>query len=35
MISGFDTLDKIAAVETGKGDRPLEDVKITSMQIIK
>jgi cyclophilin family peptidyl-prolyl cis-trans isomerase len=28
-ISGFDVIDKIAALKTDKNDRPLTDVKIT------
>jgi peptidyl-prolyl cis-trans isomerase B (cyclophilin B) len=31
LISGFDTLDAIATVETGSQDRPLETVTITSI----
>ena len=37
LIEGFDVLDKIASVEVdkAKGNRPLEDVKIISVSIIK
>ncbi|MBL7721589.1 MAG: peptidylprolyl isomerase, partial [Chitinophagaceae bacterium] len=38
VIKGMDVLDKIAAVETSKGadrDRPLQDVKIISMKLVK
>lgn len=38
LISGFDVLDKIAAVPTSKGndaDRPLTDVKIIKAKMIK
>lgn len=35
VIEGLDVIDKIAAVKTGVGDRPLEDVKIIKMTIIK
>jgi len=35
VIEGFDIIDKIAAVKTGKGDRPLEDVKIISVKLSK
>ena len=35
IIEGFDVLDKISAVEVGKGDRPKEDVKILSMKVVK
>lgn len=34
MISGFDVLDKIAAVQTQPGDRPTEDVPMT-VKVIK
>lgn len=34
VIAGFDVIDKIAAVHTGRGDRPKEDVAIT-MKIVK
>lgn len=29
VVSGFDVIDKIAAVKTGPGDKPLEDVSMT------
>ena len=29
VSEGFDVLDKIAAVQTGRGDKPLKDVKMT------
>jgi len=38
MIKGFDVLDKIAAVPTSKStdlDRPIEDVKILKMRLVK
>ena len=35
IVEGFDVLDKISAVETSKGDRPKEDVKIISMKVVK
>ena len=38
VIKGTDVLDKIAALETSKGadrDRPLQDVKIVSMKLVK
>ena len=38
VIKGTEVLDKIAAVETSKGadrDRPLQDVKIISMKLVK
>jgi len=28
LISGLDVVDKIAAVQTGEGDRPTKDVKM-------
>ena len=34
VIEGLDVIDKIAAVEKNRGDRPKEDVKIT-MKIVK
>ena len=33
--SGLDILDKIAAVKTGTGDRPVEDIKIIEMKVVK
>lgn len=35
VISGMDVVDKIQKVPTGANDRPKEDVKIISMEIIK
>lgn len=35
VIEGMDVVDKIAAVETGAQDKPLEDVVIESMKVIK
>jgi cyclophilin family peptidyl-prolyl cis-trans isomerase len=34
VIEGFDVIDKIAAVKKGRGDRPVEDIKMT-MKIVK
>ncbi len=34
VIDGFDVIDKIAAVKTGPGDKPLKDVKM-NIKIIK
>ena len=34
VISGLDVVDKIAAVQTGPGDKPLKDIKMT-MKIVK
>ena len=34
VIEGLDVIDKIAAVKKARGDRPVEDVKIT-MKIVK
>jgi cyclophilin family peptidyl-prolyl cis-trans isomerase len=28
VVEGLDVIDKIAAVQTARGDRPLEDVKM-------
>jgi peptidylprolyl isomerase len=35
VIEGLEIIDKIAAVATDKSDRPLEDVKIISMEVLK
>lgn len=35
VIEGMDTVDKIAAVETGRQDKPVEDVKIESIEILQ
>jgi len=35
VIEGMDVIDKIATVKTAPGDRPLEDVKIISVSIVK
>ncbi len=35
VIEGLEIIDKIAAVVTDGGDRPLEDVKIISMKVLK
>jgi len=35
VIEGLDVVDKIAAVKTAPGDRPVEDVKIISVTIVK
>lgn len=35
LVKGFDVLDKIAAVETSGGDRPVKDVRIISVRIDK
>ena len=35
VIEGLDVIDKIAVVETGAGDRPLKDVKILSVTVVK
>jgi cyclophilin family peptidyl-prolyl cis-trans isomerase len=38
VVKGIEVLDKIAAVETSKGadrDRPLQDVKIITMKLVK
>ncbi len=35
VVSGLEVIDAIAAVKTGKADRPVEDVKIISMKIVK
>lgn len=35
VVEGLDVIDKIATVETAPGDRPIEDIKIIKMTIIK
>lgn len=35
VIKGMDVVDKIAAVKTDKNDRPVEEVRIKTMRIIK
>ncbi len=35
VISGMEVVDKIAAVETGENDKPLEDVVIESIRVIE
>jgi cyclophilin family peptidyl-prolyl cis-trans isomerase len=34
-IEGLDVIDKIAAVETSPGDRPVQDVVILKMTVVK
>lgn len=35
VVKGLDVIDKIAAVKTAAADRPVEDVKILKMRVIK
>lgn len=35
VVSGLDVVDAIAAVKTGPADRPVQDVKVISMEIVK
>lgn len=35
VVSGMETIDVIEKVETGEADRPVKDVKIISMEIVK
>lgn len=35
VVSGMETIDAIEKVETGEADRPVKDVKIISMEIVK
>lgn len=35
VIDGMDVVDKIASVATGRADRPVEDVRILSVKILK
>ena len=34
VVSGMETIDKIEKVETDRGDRPKEDIRIISMKIV-
>jgi len=34
VVEGIDVVDKIAAVKTDKADRPVEDVRVLSMEIV-
>ena len=34
LVEGFETLDKISAVEKGKNDRPVNDVKIIRCTVL-
>jgi cyclophilin family peptidyl-prolyl cis-trans isomerase len=35
VVKGLEIVDKIAAVKTGQADRPVQDIKIISMRVIK
>ena len=35
LIEGMDVLDRIASVKTDRSDRPLNDVRILSVKVIK
>jgi len=35
VIEGLDVIDKIASVTTGSQDRPVEDVRIISVEIVE
>lgn len=35
LVEGMEVVDRIAAVKTDKGDRPVEDVRIISVKVIK
>lgn len=35
VISGMDTIDKIEQAETGAADRPVQDIRILSMKVLK
>ena len=35
LVEGMEVVDKIAAVKTGAADRPVEDVRILSVKVIK
>jgi cyclophilin family peptidyl-prolyl cis-trans isomerase len=35
VVEGFDVLQKISEVETGRGDRPVEDIRIVKVKVCK
>ncbi len=35
VVKGLEIIDKIAAVQTGPGDRPMEDIKVISMRVMQ
>ncbi len=35
LVEGMDVVDKIASVETGMADRPVKDVRILKVKVIK
>jgi cyclophilin family peptidyl-prolyl cis-trans isomerase len=35
VVEGFDVLQKISEVGTGRSDRPVEDIRIINMKIVK
>ncbi len=35
VVEGFEVVNKIAEVKTGRGDRPVEDVKIIAVRVVK
>jgi peptidyl-prolyl cis-trans isomerase B (cyclophilin B) len=35
VLQGLDVVDKIAAQPKDQGDRPLEDIKVISMKVVK
>jgi peptidyl-prolyl cis-trans isomerase A (cyclophilin A) len=35
VINGMDVVDKIAATETGNSDRPVKDIRLKTIEIIK
>jgi hypothetical protein len=35
VIDGMDTIERISATKTGPGDRPIKDVRISTIEIIR
>ncbi|MGN1238327.1 MAG: peptidylprolyl isomerase, partial [Muribaculaceae bacterium] len=35
VVKGMEVVDKIECVETGQADRPVTDVKVITMKIVK
>ena len=35
VVEGMEIIDRIAGVQTGRADRPVDDVRIVSVKVIK
>ncbi len=35
VVEGFEVIDKIAEIETNQQDRPVEDIRITSLEVVE